>query len=126
MHSDRDVNSASTHVSGRKRPGLALTAVVVLAVLSLSACAASANGSVGAAPQSGFLMGLWHGAISPLTFIVSLFNPDAAIYEVRNSSHWYDPGFLLGCSIAFSGAARSRSRKDSDNGSSRRSRSRRG
>lgn len=90
------------------RRRLALVTALVLVTLSLSACAASANVSVGGGPRSGFLMGLWHGAISPITFVVSLFNADVAMYEVRNSGHWYDLGFLLGCSIALSGAARSR------------------
>jgi hypothetical protein len=38
----------------------------------------------GATP-AGFLGGLWHGLISPLTFLVSLFNPDVRIYETANN-----------------------------------------
>jgi len=101
--------SACSAIRPPWRRRLALTTSLVLLVLALSACAASTNSMVGAAPRSGFLMGLWHGAISPITFLVSLFSSDVAIYEVRNAGHWYDLGFLLGCSIAFSGAARSRS-----------------
>ncbi|KGN37502.1 hypothetical protein N803_14120 [Knoellia subterranea KCTC 19937] len=77
-----------------------------LVTLLMAGCAAAANDAVGTGAQSGFWFGLWHGAISPITFIVSLFNDDVAIYEVHNSGHWYDFGFLLGASVAFSGAAR--------------------
>ena len=51
----------------------------------------------GASP-AGFLAGLWHGLICPITFIVSLFTPGVRMYEQNNSGRWYDFGFLLGLS----------------------------
>jgi hypothetical protein len=48
------------------------------------------------AEPAGFWAGLWHGLISPITFIVSLFSPNVRIYEVRNDGRWYDFGFVLG------------------------------
>jgi len=57
----------------------------------------------GAAP-AGFLAGLWHGLICPITFIVSLFNPQVRIYEVKNKGSLYDLGFLLGAIIIFGGS----------------------
>jgi len=66
-------------------------------VLLLSACAAGPNPEVGAGPRdAGFLLGVWHGLILPVTFMVSLFAEDVSIYEVHNSGPWYDLGFLLG------------------------------
>jgi polyferredoxin len=58
----------------------------------------------GALP-AGFLAGLWHGLICPITFIVSLFNPGIRIYEVKNCGAWYDFGFVLGVSASFGGGA---------------------
>lgn len=55
------------------------------------------------AEPAGFLAGLWHGLISPITFLVSLFNPDVRLYETRNNGGWYDFGFLLGVSAVFGG-----------------------
>lgn len=49
----------------------------------------------GARP-AGFFDGLWHGVISPITFIVSLYDDDVAIYEANNRGGWYDFGFLIG------------------------------
>lgn len=59
-----------------------------------------------AATAAGFWQGLWHGLIAPITFLVSLFNSAVGIYEVHNSGHFYDAGFLIGASIAFGGLAR--------------------
>lgn len=60
----------------------------------------------GASP-AGFWVGLWHGIIMPITFIVSLFNPGVGIYETNNNGGWYNFGFVLGASAGSgsSGAA---------------------
>ncbi|HTW95207.1 MAG TPA: hypothetical protein VMD30_10460 [Tepidisphaeraceae bacterium] len=60
----------------------------------------SKYGIPGATP-AGFWAGVWHGIISPITFIVSLFNPNVRIYEVHNRGLLYDFGFILGISAAF-------------------------
>lgn len=44
----------------------------------------------------GFLFGLLHGFITPVSFIGSLFDDSVAIYAVNNTGGWYDLGFLLG------------------------------
>jgi hypothetical protein len=49
----------------------------------------------GAMP-AGFLGGLWHGLIAPITFIVSLFVSGVSIYETHNNGRWYEFGFMLG------------------------------
>jgi hypothetical protein len=56
----------------------------------------------GAIP-AGFWAGLWHGLISPITFLVSLVNPNVRIYETNNRGRWYDFGFIVGVSGAFGG-----------------------
>ena len=77
-------------------------------VLMLAACAAGFNESVDVVRPdtdvlSGFWRGLWHGIISPITFIISLFTENVNIYEVYNSGGWYDFGFVLGAGILFGG-----------------------
>jgi hypothetical protein len=57
-----------------------------------------------AAKPAGFLGGLWHGLISPLTFLISLFSPGVRIYETNNRGRWYDLGFIIGVSAAFGGS----------------------
>lgn len=57
------------------------------------------------AKPAGFLVGIWHGIIAPVTFIIGLFNPNVRMYEVHNNGGWYDFGFLLGVG-AFSGSTK--------------------
>jgi hypothetical protein len=82
---------------------LTLLALIIL----LAACAAGPNPDVGTpmpgGESAGFWLGLWHGIISPVTFIISLFNDKVSIYEVHNSGNWYDFGFVLGAGILFGG-----------------------
>jgi len=53
---------------------------------------------------AGFWTGLWHGLISPITFVISLFAEQVSVFEVHNNGGWYSFGFLLGVSITFGGS----------------------
>jgi hypothetical protein len=55
------------------------------------------------AKPAGFWAGYWHGLIAPLTFLVSLLNPDVRMYETNNNGGWYDFGFILGASSSLGG-----------------------
>ena len=48
------------------------------------------------AKAAGFLGGLWHGIIAPITFVVSLLVNGVSIYETNNNGRWYEFGFMLG------------------------------
>lgn len=89
----------------RVRQGL-----MVLLLVALAACVAGPNPEVGSAAEgevaAGFLLGLWHGIIAPVTFVVSLFSDNVNLYEVRNNGNWYDFGFVLGAGILFGGGTR--------------------
>jgi hypothetical protein len=84
-----------------------LAALLVLVALVAVGCAAGPNVAAGPAPEAGFWLGLWHGIIVPVTFVISLFTDDVNIYEVVNNGNWYDFGFVLGLSVSFGGPARS-------------------
>lgn len=59
-----------------------------------------------------FINGLWHGIIAPVTFAISLFKEEVAMYAINNNGAWYDLGFLLGASITLGGSSKaSRSKK---------------
>jgi hypothetical protein len=49
----------------------------------------------------GFVARLWHGIITPITFLISLFSPYVKFYETNNNGGWYDFGFCIGASIIF-------------------------
>jgi hypothetical protein len=79
-----------------------MTRILALApLLALAACAARQAEAGVAADAPGFLLGLWHGFIFPVAWIVSLFLDDVAIYAVPNSGGWYDFGYFV--SIVFLG-----------------------
>ena len=65
-------------------------------LLALAACAARQASTGVATDAPGFLLGVWHGFIFPVAWIVSLFLPDVAIYAVPNNGGWYDFGYFVG------------------------------
>ena len=76
--------------------------------LALTACAATAERRRGrAATAPGFLLGLWHGFIFPVAWIVSLFADNVAVYAVPNNGGWYDFGYFLGIVVFGVGARKS-------------------
>ena len=94
---------------------LLLVFIAILAMFLLAGCAAGTNPTVDIpdvdGKSAGFWSGLWHGVISPVTFIISLFTDNVNFYEVYNSGNWYDFGFMFGVSIIFGGGARAAKRK---------------
>ncbi len=85
-----------------------LIVIFATLMLSLAGCAAQSV-DLSAVPETeertpGFWQGLWHGIIAPVTFVISLFNKNVAMYAVLNNGGWYNFGFLLGMSIIFGGS----------------------
>ena len=74
----------------------------------LAACAPGANdvAASGAGEPAGFWLGMWHGIITPVTFVISLFNDNVNIYEVHNNGNLYNFGFVLGLSVVFGSGSR--------------------
>jgi hypothetical protein len=77
--------------------------------LALVACAPSANPLTdqaltdGGAP-AGFFLGIWHGFIVVVTFVISLFSNSVGVYEVHNTGWSYNLGYLLGLMMALGGS----------------------
>ena len=78
--------------------------LVLAAALVLAACAATQQPDAVAPQAPGFLLGLWHGFIFPLAWIVSLFSDQVAIYAVPNNGGWYDFGYFVGIMVFGVGA----------------------
>lgn len=87
-----------------------LSVMFVLCILTLVGCAAGPNSALHTAAANGtiagFWLGLWHGIISPITFILSLFSNSVNFYEVHNNGGWYNFGFVLGAGILFGGSGK--------------------
>lgn len=87
-----------------------VTALVVIGTaLLLASCAAGPNSLVGSADDegrlAGFGLGIWHGVIAPVTFLISLFSERVHLYEVHNNGNWYNLGFMIGLWISIAGPA---------------------
>ncbi|HKR25032.1 MAG TPA: hypothetical protein VJS15_07225 [Allosphingosinicella sp.] len=83
------------------------SAALLAALLALGACARQSGAAV--APEApGFLLGLWHGFIFPVAWLISLFSDRVAVYAVPNNGGWYDFGYF--CGIVFFGVGARKSR----------------
>jgi hypothetical protein len=80
---------------------------ILILFMALSSCAPGPNTAEktadGEGRVAGFWRGLWHGLISPVTFIISVFTKDVRIYEVHNNGSWYNFGFVLGAGLFLQG-----------------------
>jgi hypothetical protein len=84
---------------------LALSLVVVAA-----GCFPSGDSHLLREP-AGFLMGIWHGWIAPISLIVGIFDRDVRIYESNNTGWWYDFGYYMAIIAGFGGLAFTRRKK---------------
>jgi len=81
--------------------------VALAGALALTACAAREAPDAVQPGAPGFLLGLWHGFIFPVAWVISLFTDKVAIYAVPNNGGWYDFGYFLGIVVFGVGAKRS-------------------
>ena len=94
-----------------------LTAIcaLILVLMITGSCAAGSNQNINSPNDegkvAGFWLGLWHGIIAPVTFIVSLFTANVNIYEVHNNGIWYNLGYILGLMIILGGSGGGAARK---------------
>lgn len=99
----------------RRSRRLIWTFLIVALLVVLTSCAAGPNVERGVADSegnlAGFWLGLWHGVIAPITFLISLFSDGVNVYEVHNNGNWYNFGFVLGAGILLGGGGTAGSRK---------------
>ncbi len=93
-----------------------LAVLLFLAALLFSvSCAPGPNGLARTPDReggvAGFWLGVWHGLIAPITFIISIFSDKVSLYEVHNSGGWYNFGFVLGAGLFLSGGILGRKKK---------------
>ena len=93
----------------------ALFVVVLVLANILAGCAAGPNQFKGTPGEhlavAGFWLGLWHGFIAPVIFVVSLVKNNVSIYEVHNNGAWYNFGYLFGLACFFGGGGHGSARR---------------
>ena len=78
--------------------------LALVPVALLTACAATQAPAAVAPGAPGFWLGLWHGFIFPVAWVVSLFVDSVSLYAVPNNGGWYDFGYFLGIVVFGVGA----------------------
>jgi hypothetical protein len=86
-------------VVGRRKKCTTVALFAGLALLQVS-CAPGSPSMEG--QQSGFLFGIWHGWIAPISIIWHFFfDPEVRIYDKNNSGFEYDLGYYIAIIAGF-------------------------
>lgn len=87
--------------------------ILVVALMFLSCAPGNErwNQDINPGNLAGFWVGIWHGLIIVITFIVSLFTKEVGLYEISNTGWPYNLGFLIGLFISIGGIIRPKLRK---------------
>ncbi len=97
------------------KSSLTVLVLFLLLVHILAGCAAGPNQFAGTANGhgvvAGFWLGLWHGFIAPILFVVTLFRDNLSVYEVHNNGAWYNFGYLFGLACFFGGGGKGSARR---------------
>ncbi|MGI6149951.1 MAG: hypothetical protein GX195_02135 [Firmicutes bacterium] len=89
----------------------AMFLVLLCAALLLTSCLPG-DGKHTANKPAGFLWGIWHGWIAPISLVIGIFRDDIGIYETANTGWWYDLGFYAAIVGGFGSLSLVRKRKD--------------
>jgi len=87
-----------------------ITFLVILILFTSCAEVANIEDCITDEPY-GFFFGIWHGMIAPVSFVLSVFLDEVALYAVNNTGGWYDFGFVLGAGILFGGGGNASKRR---------------
>ncbi len=69
----------------------------VLFLILMTSCAANEPVDECLTGQTyGFLWGIWHGIIAPISLVISLFDEEVVMFAVNNTGFFYGLGFLIG------------------------------
>lgn len=84
--------------------------LMVFLITILTGCMPG-DGSYTSGDPAGFLSGIWHGWIAPISLLFSLIGEGRGIYEVVNTGFWYDFAFYMAIISGFGGISLSRKKK---------------
>lgn len=82
--------------------------LILVAMLVLMTGCIPGDGSYTSSRPAGFLWGIWHGWIAPISLIIGIFDQNIRVYEVVNTGWWYDLGFYIAIISGFGGLSLSR------------------
>jgi hypothetical protein len=83
--------------------------LIGLTLVLLSGCTPG-SGHYDASSPAGFLSGIWHGWIAPVSLVIGLFDNSTRIYEPHNTGWFYDLGFYIAIIGGFGGISLTRNK----------------
>ncbi len=95
-----------------KTKHLKILLICIISFIVLTGCIPG-DGSYSENDPAGFLSGIWHGWIAPLSLIIGIFKSNIRVYESINSGWWYDFAFYIAVISGFGGLSLSRKKKKS-------------
>jgi hypothetical protein len=87
-----------------------LTFLLITMTLMLLAGCTPGSGRYDANAPAGFLAGIWHGWIAPVSLVIGLFDDTTRIYEPHNTGWFYDLGYYIAIIGGFGGISLTRNR----------------
>jgi len=97
-----------------KKKFLLLCIVIAGFLIILTGCVPG-DGTYTHSRPAGFLSGIWHGWIAPISLILGLFKKHIRVYEVINTGWWYDFGFYIAIISGFGSISLFRRKNSSRN-----------
>lgn len=90
-----------------------LIIISILMLFLLTGCIPG-DGSYSDVDPAGFLSGVWHGWMAPISLIIGLFDKNIRVYEAMNKGWSYDFGFYISIIGGFGGFSlfRKKNKKD--------------
>ncbi len=98
-----------------KKKIMIISILVAVILLTLTGCVPG-DGTYTSSKPAGFLWGVWHGWIAPISLVVGLFKKNIRVYEIVNTGWWYDFGFYIAIISGFGGLSLSRKKRSNKNG----------
>lgn len=83
-----------------KHAKILLLAIGVLSLTMITGCVPG-DGAATEGNPAGFLSGIWHGWIAPVSLVWGFFDASVRVYEKMNTGWWYDFGFYISIIAGF-------------------------
>jgi len=87
-----------------------LALLLIVLTLTLLAGCTPGGGRYDANAPAGFLWGIWHGWIAPVSLVIGLFDNTTRIYESNNTGWFYDLGYYIAIIGGFGGISLTRNK----------------
>jgi hypothetical protein len=93
-----------------KNKRVLLITLILLVMILMTGCLPG-NVKYDIKDPAGFLSGIWHGWLAPISLILSFFSDGIHMYEEVNTGVYYDLGFYMAIISGFGGLSLSRKKK---------------